>query len=423
MEKNCTDQNIINDYLAGCGTKALAIKYHKAVRTISTILKNNNIQIKSPGGQIKIKSPQEIIDLYLSGDSTCAIAKVYNVDASTILRILNDNGIDTGRGRRRKTDAETTTKIITDYESGMTMTEVGKKYNLNPVSIMNILDRNGIVKRTHGGIYKLPEDDVVQEYLNGDSTGKIAQKYGVTTKCICDLFRKLGVERNNRQGSPNLKVDFWENIDTPEKAYFLGWMLTDGNVYKNQVRLSLQSADAYILEVFRKYVQSDALVTHYKRKSATISWVSNFTVYCKRWVNDLAKWTIVPNKTFTCKLPTLPDNLMPHLIRGCIDGDGYISKSGKTVGFCGNLQMAQSLHDYVMEKLNLSRHKIIRVKNIWDVAWSSRNDVNKLGNYLYGDKGDLYLTRKFERWISNPNNHLHHADTEVIHETHGHRNA
>lgn len=58
---------------------------------------------------------------------------------------------------------------------------------------------------------------------------------------------------------------------------------------------------------------------------------------------DLSKFGVVPRKTSTTFLPEIKESLMPHLIRGLIDGDGWITethtannKSHLVIGFCGS---------------------------------------------------------------------------------------
>ena len=69
--------------------------------------------------------------------------------------------------------------------------------------------------------------------------------------------------------------DFFENIDSEEKAYFLGFLMADGNVYVRKqsqpcIRLEISVKDLEILERFKviKYmliprgIASQFLVTH-----------------------------------------------------------------------------------------------------------------------------------------------------------------
>ena len=71
---------------------------------------------------------------------------------------------------------------------------------------------------------------------------------------------KLGLNRKNMDSRSRRKYNFnynyFENIDTPNKAYYLGWALTDGNVSNTQYRIRLQKEDIDILEKFSKDINS-----------------------------------------------------------------------------------------------------------------------------------------------------------------------
>ena len=72
---------------------------------------------------------------------------------------------------------------------------------------------------------------------------------------------KLGLKRKNIDSRSRRKYNFnynyFENIDTPNKAYYLGWALTDGNVSNTQYRIRLQKEDIDILEKFSKDINSN----------------------------------------------------------------------------------------------------------------------------------------------------------------------
>ena len=53
-----------------------------------------------------------------------------------------------------------------------------------------------------------------------------------------------------------LKEDIFDNIDTEEKAYWLGFLYADGNVANNasRIRLSLAENDLEILEKFSIFI-------------------------------------------------------------------------------------------------------------------------------------------------------------------------
>ena len=46
--------------------------------------------------------------------------------------------------------------------------------------------------------------------------------------------------------------------------------------------------------------------------------------------------------------------------------------------------------------------------NLWSVSWASKKDIKLIGDYLYKDKNNCYLVRKFNNFES-----IIHVDTEV----------
>ena len=50
----------------------------------------------------------------------------------------------------------------------------------------------------------------------------------------------------------DINYQFFEKIDSEEKAYFLGFIYSDGCVQSNSVTLKLQKKDIIILEKMKK---------------------------------------------------------------------------------------------------------------------------------------------------------------------------
>ena len=91
------------------------------------------------------------------------------------------------------------------------------------------------------------------------SDHELAEMYNCSVVTIGRWRTRLGIPRSDArpwsrtQGRhPWLRTDdmFFAEIDTPEKAYILGFLIADGHVYKtgNRVELSVKEADAPILQ-------------------------------------------------------------------------------------------------------------------------------------------------------------------------------
>ena len=78
--------------------------------------------------------------------------------------------------------------------------------------------------------------------------GKGKKKTGKSGK---DLILKVPVGTQIFEDDNNTLI---EDLNKPDKAYFLGLLATDGSIMGNSFRLALQIKDKHILNTFKKYI-------------------------------------------------------------------------------------------------------------------------------------------------------------------------
>ncbi|KKN74505.1 hypothetical protein LCGC14_0390220 [marine sediment metagenome] len=93
---------------------------------------------------------------------------------------------------------------------------------------------------------------------------QISRKLNISRPTVRKILRQAGVRKIYKEDidkSHTINTDFFNNIDSEEKAYFLGLMYADGNVYiKSKTRnyysisLCLQERDKKIVEIFKNYI-------------------------------------------------------------------------------------------------------------------------------------------------------------------------
>lgn len=293
-------------------------------------------------------------------------------------------------------------KIIKDYQNGFSMEKIKNLYNINFYNIKKILDFYNMPTRSHGGKDKLPEQQIINEYKNGISSTILATKYNITFSAIIYILKKYGIKRDNKYNNLNLIRNYWDNIDTFDKAYFLGFLITDGNVYKNEIRLTLKNdkSESKILNTFKKYTKNEnKLLINFRNRNNKQTSEITFHTKCSEWVNALANYLVISNKTNIVELPKLNKNLMSHLLRGLIDGDGCISYKSHYINFCGNQKIVTQVRDYFVQELHVKNNKVIQInKTLYSIQWANIQDIITIGNYLYNDKHDCYLERKFNNF-------------------------
>lgn len=181
------------------------------------------------------------------------------------------------------------------------------------------------------------QQEIIRLYTKeGLTMAEIAKRYATKHTQISSILHahKIPIKKV-RHKNRLLKEDYFSEIDTEQKAYFLGLMLTDGAVVKDNkgerqdtISLELVETDVEIINKFKEEINSNSSLYFNKRKNRekgtyTLSFRSN------QMSNDLSKYGIVQNKTYiTEHLPQIPEEFMVPFIRGIIDGDGSLYFSG-----------------------------------------------------------------------------------------------
>lgn len=311
-------------------------------------------------------------------------------------------------------------KIIMDFKSGYSVLKISKKYDIPYKKVDNYLINNGYKVVKHTKLSKKQINQCVDMIKSGNSITDISDELKMDMNTIRNIANEYNLIISVKKVSRDIKnIDFndnyFENIDTEEKAYFLGLIYSDGNVREHNggyfLSIELKREDKYILEKLASELKCGNKI--YDRDRVTNfaeGHTSNFTsCNSKKLYDDLARFNIVPNKSHTTTSFTniekyMPNNLIKHFLRGLIDGDGTISKRYTTnqnsisiyqneIEFCNEFDrlLKKSMNDY-----NLYEN-IIMNKNtgVYNLRYRRINDVKKICNFLYnGSK--IYLKRKYQ---------------------------
>lgn len=204
----------------------------------------------------------------------------------------------------------------------------------------------------------------------------------------------------------NIDYNFFNNINTKEKAYYLGLIASDGNVYKRDngqclLSITLQKEDEYILNNFYN-------ILNINRTCSETSKYCSLQISSKIIFDDLSKYGIIPNKTWNMHLKNIPKKFMPSFLLGYFDGDGSIthSKNGtitKTdVSICGTKSSINSI-SYMLDELNLKYLLILDNRNkykgkFYRLVFKNTTEKYCFLKMIYENNSDiLKLKRKEER--------------------------
>jgi intein-encoded DNA endonuclease-like protein len=258
---------------------------------------------------------------------------------------------------------------------------------------------------------QLDKETLLKEYLAGNSTQNIADKYLVSKTTINRYLHKTNcIFRSN--GEQHRKDFFNETyfsggIKSVDHAYILGLLYSDGynNEKHNIVKLDLKSNDIEILQKIKSVLNSSQEIKIYLNKTDKGDCeIGRLRFTSSRFSEDLAKLGCIQKKSLVLTYPEkLPDSLFFHFLRGYFDGDGslilthtkYFDPSISIIGT--PLFLSQ-----VKEKLNLLLNVnsyIAKTPNPKTVSLRIKGtrQLDLLLSNLY-ENSNLRLNRKHEKY-------------------------
>lgn len=199
--------------------------------------------------------------------------------------------------------------------------------------------------------------------------------------------------------------DYFEVIDTPEKAYFLGFIFADGCLidnpkeYRYKLNIKIHNKDEDILERFISLLDSEVEIWRSKNRE-----ISEIGFSSKKMINDLKNIGVYQNKTYTIEYPKIDEKLERHFLRGYFDGDGCIrinedkrdqSKRGDLRIVGGSVKFIETLNERMGKLFGVNVNKLYGPKNkqYKFVGWAGMSDIEQIYNGFYSDT-DLFLVRK-----------------------------
>ena len=231
---------------------------------------------------------------------------------------------------------------------------------------------------------------------------KTAKKLGISSYTIRHRLIEFNIPYDKTKYQHNESV--FDELNE-ESMYWLGFLATDGNVYKNRISLRLATKDGHMVEKFKKFLQTNAPIINSQRLTKnTMCFNTGLRINSQYLTKKLSEYGIIPNKTFIYKLPDIIKNhlLVHHFIRGCIDGDGSIihnNTKNKSIHifFCGASSLVIDVLEIIKSKCNLNKYNITIYKknNTLNFKISNHHDVDKIIDWLYHN-ASIYLERKYE---------------------------
>lgn len=202
----------------------------------------------------------------------------------------------------------------------------------------------------------------------------LAEQLGRSYTAVRTYAHRIGLTSLLRTGTASIKADYFDRIDSHEKAYVLGLLTADGNVRSDKDRLTLKllAKDTWAVEFVRDQIAPAAPLR--EETAASGNTLRVFSVQSTPLVQGLADLGVTPRKSLKIEWPErLPCQFVNSYVCGYFDGDGSLGKQGKYPRWTIVSGSRSFLATMIME---IDTHTDIRVggpyaqrgQNVWSIV-------------------------------------------------------
>lgn len=273
------------------------------------------------------------------------------------------------------------------------------KSNFNAVGGENMNNRSPLVGEDY--------DFACKHYY--DMTAKqISEILRCNVSKITNAWMKCGLRGKYRRIYPISCQNYFSTIDTPAKAYYLGFIASDGCVYKRKaynqqglIRICIVKEDEEILVNLKKELGTEIPLHYHSGKYVSLE------ICCEPIYRDINNLGLHDRKTYDNTIPTdIPNHLFKYFIRGYFDGDGSITKQEKielnkvNVSIAGYQNNMQKIIEFLKQQNILMTFSIDKRKHIQGKdnfgCMVAPNIISKYSflRYIYENENAPYLKRK-----------------------------
>lgn len=322
----------------------LGEKYGVPSRRIQAYRRNHGAKVR------KLFKPEkeEFIRVYNQYKSTRAVAEYYNVAMTTVRKYANKIGYD-----------------------------ISKKPILQDKECIDLIENRKTL-----------------------SNKEITEKFNISDSSLYRILNKYNEDKKDTK-IYTLDEDYFKNIDSIEKAYFLGFISADGNVeilksgcYTFTLTVSIK--DIEILDKLNESINTNKPIKTYYKKGFQYA---RIIITNNAFVSNLMNIGVKPRKTWDNTIIDLPEKYMSHYLRGYFDGDGSILFRKKTSNYAVSISGFEHNMNRIKEYLDN--------KNIYSSFYLDKREYNitetsgKFGSLSFGNKTSMY---SFLKYIYKDNN-------------------
>ncbi len=359
----------------------------------------------------------EILSIYTKENiSLKSLSDKFEISVQTISKFLKTNGVEIKKVENQKSFLEQALDEL-KYKS---LKEVSEKFGIEEQVLL--IANSGLTKTEFKNrIIEMAINEYKNTPVYDKSIARISSKYGINKKTLTKYLKEKNIEIIANGRKTNFNRDFFDEINTEEKAYWLGFMYADGYIgateYAVGLNISLKDIDH-----LKKYntalnyknglniseTHQFGSKEHTNKNGETLYMVST-TIRDKQLWEGLNSKGCVPNKSLILTFPSesifQDKKLIYDFIRGYVDGDGSLGvyphskinpKLEESLLIVGTKSFLEGVEKYLGKGYLIQKENCN--ENTYRLSYSTAK-ANKAAELLYKN-ATIYLDRKYNIYIN-----------------------
>ena len=367
----------------------------------------------------QLEKMKQAIEYYKNNttESLAKVSKLYKTTPNTLKKYLNEFGVEVRNTfKAKKSNLDLALEELTNNNIDI----IADKYGI----AIEILEKSLNISKTE--LKKLSINLAIKEYVETSpydrSIDKISIKYGINKKTLTKYLKDRNVEITKKANGYAFNEHIFNDINTEEKAYWLGFLYADGYITKTgkSVGLGLSIKDIDHMKKYNSFLDYPGGLNisethqfgskeHYGKNGNTLMMVRTEIKNENLW-KDLYDKGCVPNKSLILTFPSTEIfhndiDLILAFIRGYFDGDGTLGKyqhsktnpnMEESLIFVGTKNFLEGVQKYLgkgflMQKPNCS-------DKTYRLSYSTKKAFNAAS--LMYNNATIYLQRKYNIFIN-----------------------
>jgi hypothetical protein len=300
-------------------------------------------------------------------------------------------------------------KIKQLTEDGMSQAKIADLFKIEKNEVKELIKANEwILLKEDFSLDKI--DHICELYKSGISAKALGNKYSIDKRRVQKWVKENGDLRSRDESHriTYFNEHLMDNINTPAKAYWLGFFYADAYNcdITNTFNLALKGSDEDHLYKLVDLFELDRSKVYREINDSGYD-VVNIKFYSKHLCTKLTELGCPRAKSFIIKYPEWLDKTLDvHFIRGIFDGDGCLTYREKQKEWKWSItstqELCQSIANILKEKLEIHTSFSCISKtcnNTYNIDVAGNEQIKRLLDWLYKDSTkDIRLDRKFERY-------------------------